>query len=55
MTLFTIGDVGSTQEAVISALCDAGITHLLEVRTRPVSRKSDLSKRLPAASVKADG
>ena len=55
MTLFTIGYELSTQDAVITALREAGVAHLLDVRAVPQSRKPGFSKRLLGASVEAAG
>ena len=55
MTLFTIGYEQSTQAAVIAALRDAGVAHLLDVRAVPQSRKPGFSRRLLCASVEAAG
>ena len=54
-TLFTIGYQGSTLPAVLAALRDAGVKHLIDVRAVPQSRKPGFSKRLLCASVEADG
>ena len=54
-TLFTIGYEASTQDAVIAALRDAGVAHLIDVRAVPQSRKPGFSKRLLCASVEAAG
>jgi uncharacterized protein (DUF488 family) len=53
--LFTIGYEGSTQPAVIEALREAGVAHLIDVRAVPQSRKPGFSKRLLCASVEAAG
>lgn len=55
MSLFTIGYEQSTQDAVIAALRAAGVTHLLDVRAVPQSRKPGFSKTLLCASVEAAG
>ena len=53
--LFTIGYEGTTQSRVLAALQAAGVTHLIDVRAVPQSRKPGFSKRLLAASVEAVG
>jgi len=53
--LFTIGYEQSTQDAVIAALRAAGVTHLLDVRAVPQSRKPGFSKTLLGASLEAAG
>jgi uncharacterized protein (DUF488 family) len=53
--LFTIGYQGSTLPAVLAALRDAGVKHLIDVRAVPQSRKPGFSKRLLCASVEAEG
>jgi len=53
--LFTIGYEQSTQQAVIAALRDAGVAHLLDVRAVPQSRKPGFSKTLLGASLEAAG
>jgi uncharacterized protein (DUF488 family) len=53
--LFTIGYEGTTQSRVLAALQAAGVTHLIDVRAVPQSRKPGFSKRLLAASVEATG
>lgn len=53
--LFTIGYEQSTLDAVLDALREAGVTHLIDVRAVPQSRKPGFSKRLLCASVEAAG
>jgi uncharacterized protein (DUF488 family) len=53
--LFAIGYQGSTLPAVLAALRDAGVKHLIDVRAVPQSRKPGFSKRLLCASVEAEG
>ncbi len=43
-TLFTIGYEQATQAAVVSALCDAGVEVLADVRYLPLSRRPGFSK-----------
>jgi uncharacterized protein (DUF488 family) len=44
-TLFTIGYQGKAIDGFIEALQAHGITHLIDVRQLPFSRKADFSKR----------
>ena len=53
--LATIGYEGTTLDSVLAALRDAGVTHLVDVRAVPMSRKPGFSKRVLAASVEAAG
>ncbi len=53
--LFTIGYQQTTQPAVIDALREAGVTHLLDVRAVPQSRKPGFSKSVFGASLEAAG
>jgi uncharacterized protein (DUF488 family) len=53
--VFTIGYEGSTQSAVLAALREAGVAHLIDIRAVAASRKPGLSKRLLCASVEAAG
>jgi uncharacterized protein (DUF488 family) len=53
--LFTIGYEGTNLERVLSTLRDAGVTHLVDIRAVPQSRKPGFSKRMLAASVEAAG
>ena len=55
MTLFTIGYEQTTQDAVLAALREAGVKHLIDVRAVPQSRKPGFSKTLLCASVEAAG
>ena len=52
---FTVGYQGTNLDRVIAALRDAGVTHLVDIRAVPQSRKPGFSKRLLAASVAAAG
>jgi uncharacterized protein (DUF488 family) len=54
-TLFTIGYQQATQAAVLSALREAGVEVLADVRARPLSRKPGFSKTALAAAVKEIG
>jgi uncharacterized protein (DUF488 family) len=53
--LFTIGYEGSIVGAVVAALQGAGVTHLLDVRAIPQSRKPGFSKRLLGGTLEAAG
>ena len=53
--LFTIGYQGTTVDAVVGALRQAGVTHLIDVRALPQSRKPGFSKRLLGGTVAAAG
>ncbi len=53
--LLTIGYQGSTLAHLLTALREAEVAHLVDVRAVPQSRKPGLSKRLLAASVEAAG
>lgn len=53
--LFTIGYEASTVDRVLRALLEAGVTHLIDVRALPQSRKPGFSKRQLAASVEQAG
>jgi uncharacterized protein (DUF488 family) len=54
-TIFTIGYQQATQPAVISALRDAGVEVLADVRARPLSRKPGFSKTSLKAAVEEAG
>ncbi len=53
--LFTIGYEGTTVDSVVSALAEAGVQHLLDIRALPQSRKPGFSKRLLGGTVAAAG
>jgi uncharacterized protein (DUF488 family) len=53
--LLTIGYEGTTLDRVLAALHDAGVTHLVDIRAVPMSRKPGFSKRLLAAAVEVAG
>ena len=53
--LFTIGYEGSIVDAVVASLLEAGVTHLLDVRAVPQSRKPGFSKRLLGGTLEAAG
>lgn len=53
--LATIGYEGTTVDAVVTALREAGVAHLLDIRAVPQSRKPGFSKRLLGGTVTAAG
>jgi uncharacterized protein (DUF488 family) len=53
--LFTIGYEGSIVDAVLAALKEAGVTHLIDIRAVPQSRKPGFSKRLLGGTLEAAG
>jgi uncharacterized protein (DUF488 family) len=53
--IFTIGYQQATQAAVLSALREAGVEVLADVRARPLSRKPGFSKTALAAAVEEIG
>jgi uncharacterized protein (DUF488 family) len=53
--LFTIGYQGSILDAVVASLRAAGVTHLVDVRAVPQSRKPGFSKRLLGGTLEAAG
>ena len=53
--LFTIGYEGSVVDAVVEALREAGVAHLLDIRAVPQSRKPGFSKRLLGGTLEAAG
>ena len=55
ITIFTIGYEGATQAGVISALRDAGIKIVADVRAVPLSRRPGFSKNILAAGLEATG
>ena len=54
-TLFTIGYEKALPQDFIATLVAAGVTALLDVRDRPISRRPGFSKRQLAAAVEAAG
>lgn len=53
--IFTIGYEKTTQAELIAALKKAGVTQLIDVRARPISRKPGFSKKMLAASLAEEG
>jgi len=54
-TIFTIGYQQATQPAVLSALSEAGVELLADIRARPLSRKPGFSKTSLKAAVEEAG
>jgi len=54
-TIFTIGYQQATQPAVLSAVRDAGVELLADIRARPLSRKPGFSKTNLKAAVEEAG
>jgi len=55
MRIFTIGYEGTTQEAFIAALREAGVTLIADVRAVPLSRRPGFSKNVLAAGLREAG
>ena len=55
MRIFTIGYEGATQPDLISALQQAGVERVIDVRAVPLSRKPGFSKNVLAASLREAG
>ncbi len=55
MHIFTIGYEGTTQEAFIAALREAGVTLVADVRAVPLSRRPGFSKNVLAAGLREAG
>ena len=55
MLLLTVGYEGRTAEELVSAVADAGVDVLVDVRLTPLSRKRGLSKRQLSASLAEAG
>ncbi len=53
--LCTIGYQGTTLDSVLVALREAGVSHLLDIRAVPQSRKPGFSKRLLGGTLEASG
>lgn len=52
MRIFTIGYEGASQADLIATLAQAGVTHLVDVRAVPLSRRPGFSKNILAASLR---
>ncbi|BBE34062.1 DUF488 family protein [Sphingosinicella microcystinivorans] len=55
MRIFTIGYEGTTQDAFIAALREAGIKIVVDVRAVPLSRRPGFSKNVLAAGLREAG
>jgi uncharacterized protein (DUF488 family) len=55
MTIFTIGYEGTTMDAFLAALKDAGVEQVVDVRALPLSRRPGFSKTSLAATLKDAG
>ncbi len=55
MRIFTIGYEGATQDELVTALREAGVERVIDVRAVPLSRKPGFSKRVLAAGLQAAG
>ncbi len=53
--VWTIGYQGAGIDAVVGALCRAGIELVIDVRAAPVSRRAGFSKRALAATLQEQG
>src|SRR3954462_12290991 len=53
--IFTIGYEGATQDEVVAALQQAGVSLVIDVRAVPLSRKPGFSKNVLAAGLKDAG
>jgi uncharacterized protein (DUF488 family) len=53
--LFTIGYEKTRLDDVVATLGDAGVTTLIDVRDRPISRRPGFSKRQLAAAIEVAG
>jgi uncharacterized protein (DUF488 family) len=54
-TLFTIGYEKARQQDLVATLAEAGVSTLLDVRDRPISRRPGFSKRQLAAAIEETG
>ncbi|THD36539.1 MAG: DUF488 domain-containing protein [Sphingomonas sp.] len=55
MTIFTIGYEGTTMDAFLTALKNAGVEQVIDVRALPLSRRPGFSKNSLAATLKENG
>ena len=55
MTIFTIGYEGTTMDAFLAALKEAGVEQVIDVRALPLSRRPGFSKNSLAATLKEAG
>jgi uncharacterized protein (DUF488 family) len=55
MKIFTIGYEGTTMEAFLATLRDAGVEQVIDVRALPLSRRPGFSKNILATTLKDSG
>jgi uncharacterized protein (DUF488 family) len=55
MTIFTIGYEGTTMDAFLAALKEAGVEQVIDVRALPLSRRPGFSKTSLAATLRDAG
>jgi uncharacterized protein (DUF488 family) len=55
MRIFTIGYEGASQDELVSALRQAGVERVIDVRAVPMSRKPGFSKNVLAAGLREAG
>jgi uncharacterized protein (DUF488 family) len=55
MKIFTIGYEGTTMDAFLAALREAGVEQVIDVRALPLSRRPGFSKNILAATLKDSG
>jgi uncharacterized protein (DUF488 family) len=55
MKIFTIGYEGTTMDAFLTTLRDAGVEQVIDVRALPLSRRPGFSKNILAATLKDSG
>jgi len=55
MTIFTIGYEGTTMDAFLAALKEAGVEQVIDVRALPLSRRPGFSKNSLAATLRDAG
>lgn len=55
MKIFTIGYEGTTMQAFLATLREAGVEQVIDVRALPLSRRPGFSKNILAATLKDSG
>jgi uncharacterized protein (DUF488 family) len=55
MKIFTIGYEGTTMQAFLGTLREAGVEQVIDVRALPLSRRPGFSKNILAATLKDNG
>jgi len=55
MKIFTIGYEGTTMDAFLATLREAGVEQVIDVRALPLSRRPGFSKNILAATLKDSG